>query len=259
MHLIKKSKVAANPTRSNSSGAAGKKGHHMAHTSKAVTKAATKKRHNPFKKKYEELRKRKSNRSSRNPSIGEMFGRPGDLLTTGLSALASAAATKQLPQMILADGNAGWQGYAASAAVTAGATWAAGTFLGAKAAQGALAGGLAIILDRALTENFSQLGPYLKLSGVGDPTAAGKLGTIRDGYYFHPGLVDSNGRMITPQPVIDDALKAVLAAYPNVAAPIVQLVQQSGGAHLAGTPSNQAGHAGNTMMLSHRFSNRFGR
>lgn len=255
MHIVRKSKVASNPTRSNS-GAAGKKGHHMAHTSKAVKKAATKKRPNPFKKKFLELRARKS-RNSRNPGIAEMFGRPSDLLVTGLSALASAAATKQLPQMFMGDQNAGWQGYAASGVVTAVMTWGAGSFIGKAAAQGAIAGGLAIILDRALTENFSQLGPYLKLSGVGDATAAGKLGTIRDGYYFHPSLVDGNGRLMTPQPVLDDAVRAVVAAYPQLAAPIMQMAQS--GSHLAGTPSDMRGHAGNQAMMSHRYSSRFSR
>lgn len=260
-HFVKKFEVVSNPHRSNASSrasAAGKKGHHMAKATNPMKTAANKKRPNPFKKKFEELKKKKRHNSHRNPGLGEVVGRPSDLVTTGVAALAAAVATKQLPQLILSESNTGWQGYLANA-VTAGlTTWAAGTFINKQAAQGALAGGLVIILDRFLTDKFSELGPYLSLSGVGDATSYGKLGTIRDGYYFHPGLVDSNGRMITPAPVLEDAVNKVLQAYPQIAAPVMAAVQ-GGGSHMAGTPSDARGNAANRMLLSNRYANRFGR
>ena len=258
--ISRKLTFVSNPhgKKSSEASAARKKGQHMAHVKavKAAANGGKKKRTNPFKKKYEELKKRKSNRS-RNPGAGEVFGRPTDLVVTGLAALGSAVATKQLPQMVLAENNTGAQGYFANGVVTAIVTWGAAAFIGKAAAQGALAGGLVIILDRVLTDKFSQLGPYLQLSGVGDATSYGKLGTIRDGYYLHPDLRDANGRLITPAPVLQDAVAAVVSAYPQIAAPVMAAVQSGG--HLAGTPADPRAHAGSTMMLSSRFRNRFGR
>ncbi len=256
-HFSKKIRVATNPHAAGSGAtAAGKKGQqHMAKT-KALTAAKGKKRPNPFKKKFEELKAKRRN-THRNPSMGEVVGRPSDLLTTGVSALASAVATKQLPQLILSEGNTGWQGYAANVVTGGLATWAAGAFIGKQAAQGALAGALVIVLDRFLTDKFSELGPYLSLSGVGDATSYGKLGTIRDGYYFHPGLVDSNGRMITPAPVLEDAVAKVVAAYPQIANQVMAVAAQ--GSHMAGTPADSRGHAASRMMMSGRYASRFNR
>lgn len=259
-HVVKTFDVVSrNPHRSNASSrasAAGKKGHHMAKAASPMKKAANKKRPNPFKKKFEELKAKRRHNTHRNPGLGEVIGRPADLVTTGVSALAAAVATKQLPQLILQEGNTGWQGYLANAATAGVAAWAAGTFIGKQAAQGALAGGLVIILDRFLTDRFSELGPYLSLSGVGDATSYGKLGTIRDGYYFHPGLVDANGRMITPAPVLEDAVAKVVAAYPQIAAPMAAAVQ---GSHMAGTPANSRAHAAGQMLQSNRYASRFTR
>jgi hypothetical protein len=256
----RKVEVVSNPQRNTSSraSAAGKKGHDMAKAKNAVKTAANhKKRPNPFKAKYEALKKHKRNHR-RNPGMNEVIGRPMDLVTIGLSALGSAVAVKQLPQMILGTNNAGWEGYLANGITTAATTWAAGTFIDKTAAQGALAGGLVIILDRILTDYFSALGPYLSLSGVGDATSYGKLGTIRNGYYFHPSLVDSNGNMITPEPVLNDAVNAVVAAYPQIAAPMAQAIQQ-GGKMGAANPSALRPHMASRMLLSSRFQSRFNR
>lgn len=222
----------------------------MAKTKKAVKTAAHHTRPNG---------KGKSNKQRRRRHNPEGIGRPATLVTTGVAALASAIATKQIPQMVLAEGNNGWQGYAANAAVTGLATWAAGKFMGPTAAQGALAGGLVIILDRILTDKFSSLGPYLSLSGVGDATSYGKLGTIRDGYYFHPGLLDGNGNMLTPAPVLQDAVNAVVAAYPQIAAPLQTAMVTGGGKLGAANPSALRPHVANNMLLSSRFQSRFNR
>lgn len=258
----KKFEVVSNPHRSNANSrasAAGKKGHTMAKAHAVKTAANHKKRPNPFKKKYEELKKHKSKNRHRNPGMSEVIGRPTDLVTTGLAALGSAIAVKQLPQMILQTSNTGWEGYLANAVTGVATTWAAGTFIGRTAAQGALAGALVIILDRILTDQFSSLGPYLSLSGVGDATSYGKLGTIRDGYYFHPSLTDANGHMITPPSVLSDAVNAVVAAYPQIAAPMAQVIQSSGGKMGAVNPSALRPHTANGMVLSSRFQGRFNR
>jgi hypothetical protein len=246
----------ANPHRTK---AAREKGRSMAHhkNAKAANGGATRKKSNPFKKKYMELLS-KRRKGSRNPSgLGDVIGSPKDIAVTGLSALGSAVATKQLPQMILGSGNTGAQGYIANAVAGLAATWAAGSFIGRGAGAGAFAGALVIILDRVLTDQFSELGPVLSLSGVGDATSYGKLGTIRDGYFFHPGLVDGNGNMITPQPVLDAAVQQVLAAYPQIAAPLMQAT--SGGRMGAARPGNLRPHMANSMMLSSRFQSRFNR
>jgi hypothetical protein len=246
------------PAKNSKAGAARKKGHHHMAKANHMKKAANHKRPNPFKKKFLELKHRKSKNRSRNPGMAEVVGRPTELVTTGLSALGSAIATKQIPQMILQSGNTGWEGYAANAVTGGVATWLAGTFLGKTAAQGALAGALVIILDRILTDQFSSLGPYLSLSGVGDATSYGKLGTIRDGYYFHPGLVDGNGQMVVPQPVLNDAVAAVVAAYPQIAAPLSVAIAQ-GGKMGAVHPSALRPHMASGALLSSRFQSRFNR
>lgn len=257
--IQKKIEVVSNPHRNPASAsAAERKGRRPMAKAHAVKTAANhKKRPNPFKKKFEELQARRR-KQNRNPGISEVIGRPSDLVTTGVAALGSAVATKQLPQLVLKTGNTGWQGYLANL-VTAGlATWAAGTFFGSKAAAGALAGGAVIVLDRVLTDQFSSLGPYLALSGVGDATSYGKLGTIRDGYYFHPSLVDHNGALMTPQPALDAAVAAVVNAYPQIAEPMAAAVN-GGGKMGAVNPSALRPHMANGMVLSSRFQGRFNR
>ena len=145
------------------------------------------------------------------------------------AALGSAIATKQIPQLILSAGNTGWPGYLANAGVGIAATVAASHFLGSKAASGAFVGALVILLDRIVMDQFSMASPYLSLAGVG---------TVRDGYYFHPVLVDERGTMITPRPVLSAeaalglaqalienhqeregaGVEAVMEAYPQLAA-----------------------------------------
>lgn len=239
--------------------AAREKGSKMAKHSNAKNAASSghsRKKPNPFKKKYEELLSRR--RKSRNPaSLAESIGRPSDVLELGLSAVASAVAVKQLPQMVLSAENTGAMGYVANGVVTVATTWLAGAFIGKAAAQGALAGGLVIILDRILTDKFSELGPVLQLSGVGDATSYGKLGTIRDGYYFHPDLRDNAGNLITPQPVLDASLANVLANYPQLAAPVQAAVSQ--GRMGAARPGSLRPHVANGVLMSSRFQGRMNR
>jgi hypothetical protein len=212
----KKIRVASNPHRHATSSrphAAKKKAGRMAKT--GIKKAAKKAKKNPFGKKTVQKSK-----SRRNPSgIMAAIGTPKDVLIAGVAGLASAVATRQLPQMLMTTDNEGWVGYAANAGVALAATYAAGVFVGPVAAKAAFVGGIVILLDRILTEQVSPIGQYLTLSGVGDATAMTKLGTIGDGYYIHPTVVDSNGKPIIPHEVSDAALAAMISRYPQLAAP----------------------------------------
>ncbi len=255
--IAKKVKVASNPHRSAKSSrpnAAAKKGSHM---NNGMKKAA-KKRSNPL-----GIHRKKPRR--RNPGFRDIIGDPKDVLVTGVAGLASAVATRQLPQLVLNTNNTGVEGYFANFVTALLSTWAAGAFMGPKAAWGALTGGMVILLDRVLTEQVSPLGPYLTLSGVGDATAMTKMGTIRDGYYFHPGLVDGSGNMVVPDPVTQAALQAVLAKYPQLAAPVQQAMANGpaggGGSHMAGVhavnPSGLRRHVASGQLMSSRFQTRF--
>lgn len=249
--MPKNVRVASNPRRTGSRpNAAPKKRSNAMKKSKAARRKSSK---NPI----GSHRKRKSHRNPH--GMNDVIGRPQEALVMGLAGLASAVATRQLPQLVLQANNTGVEGYAANLVTALVATWAASAFGGPKAGMGALTGGLVILLDRVLTEQVSPIGPYLSLSGVGDPTAVRRLGTIRDGYYFHPGLQNPDGSMLVPQPVLDAAVKAVVAAYPQVAAPLSQAMgNASGGANMGAVrPSALRTHAANGQLLSSRFQGRF--
>lgn len=254
MAVMKKPvRVASNPRRSatKSRPKAAKKGNHMA-------KAGTKKKANGTRKKSRSNGKVKNHRRrSRNPNgLAATIGSPKELVTGAVAGLASAVATRQLPQLVLGAGNTGMEGYAANLVTAAIATWAAGAFLGPAAGRGALIGGAVILLDRVLSDNVSPISSYLSLSGVGDAAAYSKLGTIRQGFYAHPGLQNPDGSMYIPDPFNDAAVQAVLAKYPQLAAPMAQAA--AGGPRMgAVNPSSLRKHTANGMLLSSRFQGRF--
>lgn len=193
----------------------------------------------------------------RNPGgLAATIGSPKELLVGSVAGLASAVATGQIPQMVLGSNNTGIEGYGANFVTALLATWVAGSFAGPAAGRGALIGGMVIILDRVLTENVSPLGPYLQLSGVGDATAYSKLGTIRQGFYTHPNLQNPDGSMYIPPPFNDAAVQAVLAKYPQLAAPIAAATG-AGGSLGAINPSAMRRHTASGMLLSSRFQGRF--
>lgn len=242
--IPKKVKVASNPNRSgaqrgmkmNKNGSTGMMMKKKKKTSNPIQTPKKKKRPNPG-------------------GVQEIIGQPKDVLTVGVAGLAAALATRQLPQMLLSTANTGMEGYAANLATALVATWLAGAFAGPKAAWGAITGGMVILLDRVLSENVSPIAPYLALSGVGDPTAMSNMGTIRDGYYTHPGLVDGQGNLIPAQPYTDAAVAAVLAKYPQLAAP-VQAAMNSGRMG-AVNPSGMRRHVASGQLISSRFQSRF--
>lgn len=236
--IPKKVKVASNPKRH----AAPRKGGHM--------KNETKKRAAGGKKKSNPHRKAKR----RNPGMMAAFGSPKELITSGVAGLASAVATRQIPQMILGAANTGWEGYLANLATAGVSAWLASSFAGPAAGKGALVGGLVIVLDRFLTDQVSPLGPYLQLSGVGDATAYSKLGTIRNGYFTRPAIQNADGSMFIPDPYTDQAVQAVLAKYPGIAAPMAQAMAGRMGAV---NPSSLRRHTAAGSALSSRFQGRF--
>lgn len=245
-HMKRKINIAANPHSSRRPNAATrKKGQHMAKPAKkAKNKAA-----GYTKKKNRKPNPTKRRRGHRNPSgLAGIIGSPKDLITGGFAGLVSAVATRQLPQMILGAGNTGVEGYAANFLTTIAATWLAGSFAGPAAGKGALLGGTVIVLDRVLSEQVSPIAPYLSLSGVGDPSAYSKLGTIRTGYYAHPSLQNPDGSYYVPQPFIDQSVQAAMARMP---------VPVSAANMGAVNPSALRRHSASGMVLSSRFQGRF--
>jgi hypothetical protein len=247
--MTKKFTVASNPHRSKSSRPpAAKKGRTMA-------KAPKRRKANAGGSHRKASNKQKGRRPRRhNPdNLAAIVGSPKDLVTASVAGLASAVATRQIPQMVLGTSNTGMEGYAANIVTALVTTWAAGKFGGAAAGRGALVGGMVIVLDRVVSDNVSPISSYLSLSGVGDHRAYNKLGTIRPGFYTHPGLVNADGSMYVPDPYTNQAVNAVVAAYPQLAAPIAAATGRMG----AVNPSSLRRHAANGMMMSSRFQTRF--
>jgi hypothetical protein len=195
--------------------------------------------------------RRRSRRSSNPLGLGGK-----ELVTSSVAALASAVATRQVPQLVLGTGNTGVEGYGANILTTGIVTWLASKFGGPAAARGALIGGSVIVLDRVLSDYVSPISSYLALSGVGDHTAYSKLGTIRQGFFAHPGLQNPDGSLYVPDPYSDAAVAAVVAKYPQLAAPIAQ-AQAAGPRMGAVNPSALRRHVANGMMQSSRFQGRF--
>jgi len=253
--IPKKVRVASNPTRTHHKSSkrpnAAKKGKSMTSTHKKAANGGGKRK----KAKNPQHMYKKAKR--RNPSgLGSIIGSPKEAITAGLAGLASAVATRQIPQMLLQGSNTGVEGYAANLFTALASTWAASSFMGPAAGRGALIGGLVILIDRVLSEQVSPLGPYLQLSGIGDATAYSKLGTIRQGYYTHPNLQLPDGSMYVPDPITDAAVQAVAAKYPQLAQPMAAAMAQ-GGKMGAVNPSSLRRHTANGMLLSSRFQGRF--
>jgi hypothetical protein len=196
----------------------------------------------------------------RNPSLTALVGSPRQLLTGAVAGLASAVATRQIPQAIMGASNTGVEGYAANLVTLVLATWAAATVAGPDAGRGAAIGGAVILLDRILSDNVSPISSYLALSGVGDHNAYSKLGTIRQGYYTHPGINNPDGSLYVPDPYTDAAVQAIVAKYPQLAAPIMAATGSGGGGQGrmgAVNPSALRKHVASGVVLSSRFQGRF--
>lgn len=165
-------------------------------------KSRAKHRKNPFRFHAKVARHRRR----RNPSI---IGRSTGLLKTGLLALLGLIVTRQLPQVLLGQRNTGVLGYAANFVTALVAAAAAGRTIGKESGQAVAIGGMLYLVNRALTENFSPIGRWASLSGVGDAAAAGGLGRIQPGYSPVPVVRGPDG-----QPIIPAALQPSVVPAP---------------------------------------------
>ncbi|MDP9054839.1 MAG: hypothetical protein M3N93_11155 [Acidobacteriota bacterium] len=155
-------------------------------------------------------RSRKS--GARNPQI--LGQSPKNLMVNIMTALVSMVATKQLPQEFLGASNIGTAGYLANLGTGIAATVLAHSLISPDAALAAAISSGAIIVDRVLTENFSPIGNYLSLTGLGDATAARQLGAVGDGFFIQPTIYDQNGQPIIPHQFTDAAVQKFLALQP---------------------------------------------
>jgi hypothetical protein len=244
--------VASNPHRKGSRPPAAKKGNNMAKT-KSKKRPNGGRHRKAMAMKNSGMRRR---RRAKNPSLSGTVGSTKELVMGGVAGLASAVAVRQIPQVVLGASNTGVEGYFANAVTGAAATWIAGAFGGPAAGRGAAIGAMVILLDRILSDNVSPISSYLSLSGVGDAAAYSKLGTIRTGYYSHPNLINPDGSMYVPDPVTAAAVDAVIAKYPQIAAPLMAATG-AGGKMGAVNPSGMRRHVASGKMLSSRFQTRF--
>jgi hypothetical protein len=173
------------------------------------TKSTTTKKHAPrksnpfFAKKKATMKTRR-----RNPSFAR---KPMDLAKSGITALLGLVATRQIPQMLLSTKNAGWLGYASNLGVAALAGALVSRFYNKDAGKLVFIGGSVYTVSRILTEQFSPIGKYFSLTGVGDAQAAG-LGVIRDGYFPVPVVRDDNGNPMIPRAIVEAARPAPVPA-----------------------------------------------
>jgi len=159
----------------------------------------TSRRSNPFIKMRTKRAKRRSNPST--------LRKPFDLAKAGAIALLGLVATRQIPQMVLQSRNAGVIGYAANFGVAALSGALAGRFWNREAGKYIFIGGSLYTVSRILTEQFSPIGRYFALSGVGDAQAA-SLGVIKDGYFPVPVVLDEAGQPVIPRAIIEAARPA---------------------------------------------------
>lgn len=143
-----------------------KKGtHKMASTKKARRRSAGsghKKHRRPATRHNTGHRRRSTHR--RNPGLSSI----GPLITTSAFALAGAAASKIIPQLVLGASNTSWVGYAANALTGFLLYMAAEKILKNRtAAQGVAIGTAVMIMDRMIND-MTPFGSYLSGAGFGD-------------------------------------------------------------------------------------------
>lgn len=155
--------------------------------------------------------KRRARKS--NPNI---FGTGKEMIESGAYALAGLVATRQLPQLLLKEKNAGWKGYFANAAAAIASAFATAKFAGPKAANDVLIGGGLYLVNRVLTEQVSPMGKVLSMSGVGDAAAASTMGRVRPDYFPLPVQRDAQGNAIIPQAITDAVMRQLPAPASKV-------------------------------------------
>lgn len=243
-------RIAANPRKAKVRPAASKRNRHRSAKRKTARNAASPTATNPRrkpttmaktrpKKKASSPRRSKNpaNARSRRPSYGHRRRRnpsnptsgtirgASTFITEAITAAVALATTRQLPQMVLQANNTGWIGYGANLATTLAAGYAADKFGGERQRNAALIGGGAYLVSRVLAEQFSPVGQYLSLSGLGDAQAATSLGTVEDAYYPYPVVYDESGNPVIPRQIISAAQAGMMPQ------------QQQQQAAMAGVPS----------------------
>ena len=165
--IVGKTFVKPNRGTKRSSRKPAKKGtHKMATTKKARRRSAgsgpKKHRRHRAATRHNTGHRRRTHRS--NPGLGSI----GPLITTSAFALAGAAASKIIPQMILGASNTSWVGYAANALTGFLLYLAAEKVLkNHTAATGVAIGTAVMIMDRMIND-MTPFGSYLSGAGFGD-------------------------------------------------------------------------------------------
>ena len=189
------------------------------------TSHSKKRRPNPFMgfgKKAAPRRRRRSNpamvttrrRRRRNPNF--LTGGV-DMLKQGLFALVGLVVTRQVPQMVLQANNTSWMGYAANIITALAVGYFGHSALGPQAGNAMMLGGGLYTANRIINDNFSSVGQYLSLSGMGDPMAMGParrgMRGIVPGYFPLPVPTDAQNN-----PIIPAEIRALPAPTPAAAA-----------------------------------------
>jgi hypothetical protein len=152
----------------------------------------------------------KGHRRRRNPNT---FASKGiGTLKNGFWALVGLVITRQLPQMLLKEKNAGPMGYLANAGAAFAASMAITKFAGQDAGSAALIGGGLYLTNRVIQENFSPVGRVLSLQGMGDAMALGEVLTGDRTYFPEPVAYDNNRNPIIPDQIRQRPLPVMAAA-----------------------------------------------
>lgn len=172
-------------------------------------------------------RRRRATNRRRNPSRSHRHTRRRNpnfaskgigTLKNGFWALVGLVVTRQLPQMLLKEKNTGAMGYAANVAAAFAGGFLIGKFAGADAGGAALIGGGLYTVNRVISENFSPVGKFLSLQGMGDVNALGEILSGDRTYFPLPVAYDNNRNPIIPTQIAARPLPVAAATGPGMGA-----------------------------------------
>lgn len=117
-----------------------------------------------------------------------------ETVTLAAWALAGGVGTASIPAMLLKEKNVGMMGYAANAASAFGLSFLADKFAGSRAAQGAMVGGVLMIMGRAIQDFMGK-----------NLLSFGSLGIYTPTWFYPPGnstgLLQTQGNPLPPAAV----------------------------------------------------------
>lgn len=202
-------------------------------------------RPNPFQffgKKAKGLQKQYKPKKRRNPEFLENgLKTPIDVIKFGILAALGFYGTRQIPQWILKSKNQGIWGYLANLVTASGLGLGTNKFVSKQAGNAVMIGGGLYLVNRFAVEQFAPVGNVLKLAGVGDATAAGTLGKIKDAYFPVPIVRDKQGNPIIPKEIDAQSVRQF----------VVQQLQQGKNASASGVSGVSRASA-----VSHRMKGR---